>query len=223
MGRLCDGPQEPLICSGGGNGGLGSPQGIDENERNCAFGRAGDHMTKHLGFALVLALAVTGCGDDGTFGVKDLPEESGSGSAAGALRASAGDLARVLVRADGDPYYPDILSPSTLDLMEERPFPDASNYALGWSMRCQGGDCDHKRLSHSGVTDRGGAYIAKFDGFTSQGIDINGVTVAITVNRGSASGLEGLAHSLARIVADTDIDDSVDFFDDAPTHFLPET
>ena len=43
-------------------------------------------MTKHLGFALVLALAVTGCGDDGTFGVSrgdDPPLGVGGGGGGG--------------------------------------------------------------------------------------------------------------------------------------------
>ncbi len=99
---------------------------------------------------------------------------------AGGWTASAGDLVRLMLATDQDPGRPDVLLPSTLDEMESTPFPAATSRAHGWKVLSGG------RLSHSGSTGGGRAYMVKHpNGYTAgDGTDLSDIFVAVALNTG---------------------------------------
>ena len=122
---------------------------------------------------------------DGQLVVGTYQQQNHSGSAAGHLMASAGDLARVMLATDRDAVYPDVLDDASIALMQVRWFPDAApNRLLGWSVTCQSTiSCgDNRKLFHDGVTGHGIATIARYDNFATGGVDVDGVSVALVVN-----------------------------------------
>ncbi|MEO0385979.1 MAG: serine hydrolase domain-containing protein [Pseudomonadota bacterium] len=140
-------------------------------------------------------------------------DEAGSG--AGALRATAIDLARVLVATDGLPNHADVLPADVIDLMESRPFPDVNPaQAHGWGVDCKGADptCASRRLSHNGLVDRGASYIVRFRDYTLDTVPVDGVTVSIVTNTRRVSGLGALADEIAKVVAQTDNPTGMDLF-----------
>ncbi len=127
------------------------------------------------------------------------------GSAAGALKASAGDLMTLLVATDQLDNHPDVLSQDTLNTMESRPFPaKARGQALGWAVSCQGIDCIDKRLWHNGKKPRGGtSFMAKYLGYEVDGTRIDGINVAVVSNSSNTStdALRKLSDEIASDVA----------------------
>ena len=137
------------------------------------------------------------------------------GSAAGSLKASAADLARVMVATDRLDNHPDVLYANTLARMESRPFPDAApRRAYGWGVRCQSGDCSQKRLSHNGLTGGGTSYITKYQDYSVGKTNLDGINVAIVANSGDAGtdNLSSLAEDLAIAVANSSISAGYDLF-----------
>jgi CubicO group peptidase (beta-lactamase class C family) len=133
------------------------------------------------------------------------------GLAAGAWKASAGDLVRLMLATDGNPNHPDVLSPATLADMESRPYPGASSYAHGWDKNNAG------KLAKGGRLGGGTTYIAKyptdyFDGSSAP------ITVAICTNveisdaRGGSSTLGALAEDIAVVVKDAAIASGYDLY-----------
>ena len=123
-----------------------------------------------------------------------------SGSAAGSLKASAHDLAALMVATDRLPNHPDILSSTTLETMETRPFPESAGArALGWQVNCQNEDCTQRLLWHNGLSGFGTSYIGKFDHFRIGADVVSGINVAIVANRGSGNTTQLAA--LARAIA----------------------
>ncbi|HSO00335.1 MAG TPA: serine hydrolase domain-containing protein, partial [Candidatus Nanopelagicales bacterium] len=131
------------------------------------------------------------------------------GLAAGAWKASAGDLVRLMLATDGNANHPDILSPATLALMESRPYPTASGYAHGWARNSKG------KLSHSGGLGGGTTYIAKYPTNYINGSSAP-ITVAICTNvsisdeRGGSGPLATLAGDIAVVVNDATINAGYD-------------
>lgn len=146
--------------------------------------------------------------------VRPVAVNSSSGSAAGNLKASAGDLMTLLVATDRLNNHLDVLSQSTLNTMEQRPFPGvAPDRALGWKIDCvQAGSCTGKRLSHSGKRSDGTSYMAKYHGYTINGLRVEGVNVAVVSNSGDASTAElrKLGDKIAGIVAKISSPESFD-------------
>jgi CubicO group peptidase (beta-lactamase class C family) len=123
-------------------------------------------------------------------------------SAAGSLKATASELARVLVATDRLGNHPDILPAGVLDEMESRPFPGAaSSSAHGWQVNCVSSTCSTRRLWHNGSVSGGSSFIAKYQGYPVSGAPVTGVTVSIVANRSGAGGLGGLSDAIARAVA----------------------
>ena len=83
-----------------------------------------------------------------------------------------------MLATDQDPMRPDILLPSTLDVMESAPFPASTGRAHGWALETKG------KLSHGGSTGGGRAFIAKFpDGYISNnGTNLSDIFVAVAIN-----------------------------------------
>lgn len=160
--------------------------------------------------------------DNGTLSTRNYTSNTGAGSAAGSLRASAVDVARVLVATDGRRNHPDVLRQSTIDQMESHPFPGVSGHSLGWHLRCENSDdCSGKRLSHNGLVSGSAAYIVKFQNYSVSDTEVGDVTVAITVNRNSTSGLSGLANQLALAAENAGVDSRTDLFPEVTSHILP--
>lgn len=137
------------------------------------------------------------------------------GSAAGSLKASAGDLLKVLVATDQLNNHPDVLSSWALNAMESRPFPStASGRALGWQVSCQGSNCNGKRLWHNGQRGDGTSFMAKYLGYEVNGINVDGINVAVVSNRGGniTGELGKLANKIAREVAIIGTPENFDLF-----------
>ncbi len=123
------------------------------------------------------------------------------GLAAGGWKASARDLVRLMLATDGNP--PDILSEDTLALMETRPYPGASTFALGWDKDGKG------KLAHNGRISGGTAYMAKYPAgyYEANILDDKPVTVAVCTNiwisdkKGSTGVLRRLANEIAQEAA----------------------
>ncbi|NOK58633.1 MAG: hypothetical protein GFH27_549279n439 [Chloroflexi bacterium AL-W] len=164
---------------------------------------------------------------DGNLVVGTYPQQNHSGSAAGSLMASAGDLARVMLATDRDPTTPDVMDAATLAVMETRWFDDAApNRTLGWSVDCQSSACsDQRRLWHNGVVDDGVAFMARYDSYERNGATIDGIGVAIVVNRGNndslTSRLSTLSNDVAEVVALTEPIIAPPIPDDSRRIFLP--
>lgn len=118
------------------------------------------------------------------------PNWPSSGSAAGSLRSSAQDLVALLVRTDRLGNYPDVLSSSSIETMESRPFPTvAPGQALGWQIACKASThdpCYWKRLSHNGKSKYGTSYMAKYQGHQvkKRGVNatVDDINVAVVSN-----------------------------------------
>jgi CubicO group peptidase (beta-lactamase class C family) len=114
--------------------------------------------------------------------------DSGLGLAAGGFRASMPGLARLMAHLD------ETYTPTDLDRM-------------GWGRESKG------KLEHSGRLNGGTAYAAMFpDGYTSNsGVDLSRVHVAVATNiRTSTGPLERLASKVALAVAESNVPDSYD-------------
>ncbi len=148
------------------------------------------------------------------------------GSAAGSLKASAGDLARVMLATDRLAAYPDVLQDSTIAVMENRWFPtNAPTAMLGWHVRClDDGNCnDERKLNHSGVTSGGTnntggvSHIGKYENYTRNNVVIDGINIAIVSNmansdvnnRSLRDDLVRLANDVAQSIAASDIGEPV--------------
>ncbi|MEM9089462.1 MAG: serine hydrolase domain-containing protein [Cyanobacteria bacterium P01_F01_bin.53] len=152
---------------------------------------------------------------DGTIRTQGLETHNHSGSAAGSLKASAADLARVMVATDGLNNHPDVLSAQTVATMESRPFPSVtSRQAHGWGVKCDDSSCNNRRLSHNGRTGGGTSYIAKYQGSEIDNVTVDGINVAVVSNSGDAktSNLRRLAHDLAVQAAGSSVPISYDLF-----------
>jgi CubicO group peptidase (beta-lactamase class C family) len=142
--------------------------------------------------------------------VRDVLAPSGSlnGLAAGGYSATAGDMVRLMLATDKLANHPDILASSSLTLMETPPFPTTvPNRALGW-------DYSNGKLAKGGDTGGGNAYIAKFPaGYTINGVDVGGMTIALCANGGaSSSELGSLANAVVKAAAPVAVDSSYDLF-----------
>ncbi|MFO0555718.1 MAG: serine hydrolase domain-containing protein [Polyangiaceae bacterium] len=135
------------------------------------------------------------------------PDSNGLGLAAGGWVATADDLARLLLAVDGLSNHPDILSSSTLVDAETRPFPDASDYALGWRTTD-----NLTKLAKDGSAGGGKGYIAKYKvGYLVNNVDVGGITVSLSVSGNPRdSDLALLADQIAKQAALTAIDSSYD-------------
>lgn len=159
-----------------------------------------------------------GVNGNGVITTKEMESRNNSASAAGSLKASAEDLTRIMVATDGLPNHPDILDADIIEQMETRPFPDiATGRAHGWQVECQNqSDCsDQRRLWHNGVSNGGTSYIAKYENYSTDGIVVDGINVAIVANRkGADTGrLRRLAKEIAVEVANSVILDVYDQFE----------
>jgi hypothetical protein len=149
------------------------------------------------------------------------------GSAAGSLRASAQDLAALMVRTSPYSDHPEIISDENLTIMESRPFPEtASNRAHGWQISCQVGymnPCSGRKLYHNGKTGNGTSFIAKYKQYDmtikKNSAKANNIQIAVVSNSGdtSTTQLEKLADELAILVHNAGIFDDYDLFQANPT------
>lgn len=131
-------------------------------------------------------------------------------SAAGGWAASAQSLIRLMLATDKLENHRDILKPETIDLMEDRHFPNVDGaHAIGWGVSSNG-----KRLSHSGSMPGYKTYIIKYRPNSTRinGIDPSGINIAICANiRADGMGsLSALARDIAIWVASATIPDSYD-------------
>lgn len=152
---------------------------------------------------------------DGTIRTGSLETSNHSGSAAGSLKASAADLARVMVATDGFDNHPDVLTARTIATLESRPFPSVtSRQAHGWGVKCDDSSCINRRLGHNGRTGGGTAYIAKYQGSKIDGVTVEGINVAVVANSGDANtgNLRALAHDVAVQAAGSSFPVSYDLF-----------
>jgi CubicO group peptidase (beta-lactamase class C family) len=136
------------------------------------------------------------------------PADSFNGLAAGGYSATAGDMVRLMLATDKLSNHPDILAASSLTLMETPPFPaTVPGRALGW-------DYGNGKLAKGGDIGGGNAYIAKFPaGFTVDGVDVGGMTIALCANGGASSGdLRNLANDIIKAAAPVQVDPSYDLF-----------
>ncbi len=146
-----------------------------------------------------------------------IPTKNHPGSAAGSLKATAGDLVRFMLATDKLPNHKDILKAETIDLMESRPFPStAPNVAHGWGIRCKDSACTQSKLSHGGKTGGGTAYMVKFKNYQLSNIDVSGINVAIATNFGKSSKLSKLAHNIARKLGTANIPENYDLLNVEP-------
>ena len=131
--------------------------------------------------------------------------------AAGGWAASARSLARIMVATDKLSNYKDLLKPSTINEMEQRPYNVSGAHAIGWGYGGNG-----KRLSHNGSGGGGKAIIIKYKpGYISQnGTDLSDINVAICVNYKNIDlgELGKLAGKLAVLVGQASIPASYDLF-----------
>lgn len=130
--------------------------------------------------------------------------------AAGGWSSTARDLVRVMCATDKLTNRSDVLKPTTIDLMESRPYPDtAPGRAHGWQYEAPKG-----KLWHNGSVGGGASFIVKFPpGYISaNGTDLSHVTVAICVNIQNAGPLGGLADQIALAVGAANIPASYDLF-----------
>ncbi len=134
-----------------------------------------------------------------------------SGSSAGALKGSAGDMVRILLATDREPTYPDVLEASTLNVMEAQWFPAAaSNMLLGWHVDCQNAtDCsDTRKLWHNGSFNGSIAYMARYDAYQINAETADGISVAMVINREHRgtllSDMGQLADDIAEVVESID-------------------
>ncbi|MBV6625270.1 MAG: beta-lactamase family protein [Rivularia sp. (in: Bacteria)] len=133
------------------------------------------------------------------------------GSAAGSLKATAGDLVRFMLATDKLPNHSDILKPETIDLMESRLFPNtAPRVAHGWHINCQDSACNQSKLAHNGKTGGGTAYMTKFKNYELDNIDVSGINIAIATNFGKSSNLRKLADDIARKLGAVNIPQNYD-------------
>lgn len=129
--------------------------------------------------------------------------------AAGGWKSSAGDLVRLMLATDRNPNHPDLLSPTTLDKMETRPYPGASSYALGWKH-----DKPH-RFHHNGKLGAGTTYVARYDAGWSD-LYSDQITVAVCTNisiskkQGSSKPLRRLAERIAKVTGTAEVSTSYD-------------
>ncbi|MFZ5896505.1 MAG: serine hydrolase [Myxococcota bacterium] len=155
--------------------------------------------------------------------VTTLPAETRTidpGSSAGALKATAADLCKVMVATDRLTNHPDVLPSSVLDVMESRPFADkAPTHALGWQIGCESKtSCAQKKLWHNGSVDDpdnsfvGSSYLAKYQNVPLQSTTVDGITVAVVSNREGADGFRTLSDSIAATIAKGSVNSSGDLF-----------
>jgi CubicO group peptidase (beta-lactamase class C family) len=131
-----------------------------------------------------------------------------TGLASGGYSATAGDLVRLMLATDQLGNHPDILAPSSLNLMETPPFPaTVSNRALGW-------DYSNGRLDKGGDIAGGNAHIVKFPaGYMLGGVNVGGMTIALAGNGGvSSSELRAIANLIAPAAAPIVVDASYDLY-----------
>lgn len=136
------------------------------------------------------------------------PSANLNGLAAGGYSATAGDMVRLMLATDKQSNHPDILTASSLTLMETPPFPaTVPNRALGW-------DYAGGKLAKGGDIGGGNAYIAKFPaGFRLGGVNVGGMTIALCANGGaSSSELGALAGEVAKAAGPVLVDSSYDLF-----------
>jgi CubicO group peptidase (beta-lactamase class C family) len=130
--------------------------------------------------------------------------------AAGGWSATAGDMVRLMLSTDQLPNHPDILSPGSLNEMETPPFPNtAGDEAIGWKTNAGG------KLAKGGdLGDEGNAYIAKFPaGYTVNGVDVGGMTIALCSNGGGDSSLlKTLADDIVKAAAPIAVDPAYDLY-----------
>lgn len=149
-----------------------------------------------------------------SFTAYDLEIGTGSG-AAGGWRATAQDLARFMAATDQLSNHSDILSKSTLQLMESRPFPETvPGWALGWHISIRGAG---KKLSHNGMLNGGTAYIVKYTpGYKAlDGTNLSHINVAICLNirnKQSIGGMSSLAGKIAKKCGKANIVQLYDLF-----------
>ncbi len=131
------------------------------------------------------------------------------GTPEGGWIMSAGDLVRFALATDQLVNRTDVLNPNTLDEMESDEISNGHTQAHGWALNGAG------KLSHSGGTSVGRAYIAKWpNGYVSgNGVDLSDVTVAVLVNSGGDYSPSSIAGPIAEVVGDTYIPSSYDVYD----------
>lgn len=131
-----------------------------------------------------------------------------TGLASGGYSATAGDLVRLMLATDRLSNHPDLLATSSLNLMENPPFPaTVPGRALVW-------DYANGRLDKGGDIDGGNAHIVKFPaGFELDGVDVGGLTIALAANGGvSSPELKSIANRIAKAAAPIVVDSSYDLY-----------
>lgn len=146
--------------------------------------------------------------DAGTYDSKPMvPDVNDLGLAAGGWVACAEDLGRLMLATDRLSGHPDVLTSSSLDLMETKQ--PGTSYALGWKI-----DTAKKKVAKDGAADGGRGYVARYlAGAKIGGVDVSGITVSIAINGEPDSTIfAGLTDAIAKAAATEDVDPDLDLF-----------
>ena len=122
----------------------------------------------------------------------------------GGLTSNAGDLVRLMLATDRLPNHPDLMGVDALDESEGSYYLPFTERGLGWG-RIGG------RLGHTGKLDGGRSAIAKYvDGHRVNGVDVEGITVAIATNIETGAKFAAVVDQLAELAAQVSVDPAYD-------------
>ncbi len=132
-----------------------------------------------------------------------LEPKPGTGSAGG-WRATAVDLVKFMMAMDKLQGRPDVLHPSTVDLMERIPFQTPKPRALGWGIKVKNAG---SYLGHSGSVSGGGSYVRRFTpGYiANSGADMSNVSIAVCCNVQNSSAARSLTGKIGTLVSKADV------------------